>query len=515
MNQTLVLLLELLFAVTIVSVVARRLNFPYTTALVVTGLALSYFGVLPDVRWNSEIILNLFLPILLFEGAISSDASRLKEVLKPAVLLATVGVVIMALGTATVLHLVLGFPMVLALLVGTMLAPTDTISVLAVFKNLRVPPRLSTMIESESLFNDGTAIVMFKVVLAVVLTGVFHPVMAGFQLVIVFTGGILLGGLLGLFVSWVLSQTEDHLTEILLSTLLALGAFFLAESIGVSGVIAVVAAGLVVGNYGWKRSLAPTSQIALGSFWEYAAFGVNSIIFLLVGLSLDLPALAGSVPVILIGFLAVAFGRVVLIYGGFLLGRLTGGQGIPAKWQHIMVLGNIKGSLTMVLALSLPETTPMRDEILTMTFGIVLFSLVVQGLTLGPIVKALRVMGVPTLQAQIEKEQLELIRSRAAQAELQKLLEAGLISKSSHERMRARYQVSIAQAERELRALATEHQAYWDEAFDEVRRRLLVVEKAAIVRAMREKLVSDEVAAEALLAIDSRIVEQTTAPEQT
>ena len=209
---------------------------------------------------------------------------------------------------------------------------------------------------------------------------------------------------------------------------------------------------------------------------------------------------------ILIGFFAVAFGRLLLIYGGFFIGSLLGGQVVPAKWQHILVLGNIKGSLTMILALSLPETLPMREEILAITFGIVLFSLVVQGLSLGPIIKALRVTGVPGLKMLIEREQLELIRSRAAQAELLQLVEAGLISKSAYEKMRARYQVAVTRAEREIRTLAAEHQGHWDEVLEEVGRRLLLVEKAAIARAMREKLVSGEVAAEALTAIDARIV---------
>ena len=506
LHHTLFLILELLFVVTIVAVVAQRLRFPYSTALVVTGLALSYFKVVPDVELQSEIVMNLFLPILLFEAAINTDASHLREDLRPVTLLSTVGFLVMAGVTGTIVHLALGFPWALALLVGTMFSITDTVAVLAVFKSLKVPTRLATIVEGESLFNDGTALVVFNVILGVVLTGVFNPLATAFQLVVVSLGGLILGGLLGLLISWALSQTPDHLTEILLSTLLALGAFYLAEQLHVSGVIAVVIAGLVVGNYGWKRALQPSSQIALGSFWEYAGFGVNSAVFLLVGLSIDLPHLIGYIPAILWGFLAFQVGRLVLIYGGFSLSRLTDDRPIPMKWQHVMFWGNIKGSLTMVLALSLPAAVPFREDILTITFGVVLLSLVLQGLTLGPVVRLLRLTGISDLRRLFEKEQSKLIRARAAQAETQQLLESGLLSKSAYERTRSRYQVTIAQAERELRRLGTDNQSYWDEAVDEVRRRLLLTEKAAIVRAMREKLISEEIAAESLAEIDASLV---------
>jgi CPA1 family monovalent cation:H+ antiporter len=360
--------------------------------------------------------------------------------------------------------------------------------------------------EGESLFNDGTALVLFKVILGVVLTGVLHPAETVFQLVVVSLGGLVLGALLGLLISWALSQTQDHLTEILLSSLLALGAFYVAEQIHVSGVIAVVMAGLVVGNYGWKRALPPSSQIALVSFWEYAAFGVNSAVFLLVGLSIDLANLAGYIPAIAWGFLAFQVGRLVLIYGGFRVMRRSNINPVPMAWQHVMFWGNIKGSLTMVLALSLPASVPFRDDIMTITFGVVLLSLVLQGLSLGPLVRLLRITGVSNLQRDFEKEQVKLIRARAAQSEVQQLLDAGLLSKSAYERMRSRYQVSIAQAERELRKLGSDNQGYWDEAFDQIHRRLLLTEKAAVARAMREKLISDEIGGESISEIDAHLV---------
>jgi CPA1 family monovalent cation:H+ antiporter len=506
MHHELLILLELLFAVTLVAVFARRLNFPSTTALVVTGLALSSFKLVPGVQLQSDVILNLFLPILLFEAAINTDASHLREDIRPVALLSTVGFVVMAGVTGALLHQLLGLPWAVALLAGTMFSITDTVAVLAVFKTLRVPTRLATIVEGESLFNDGTALVLFKVLLAVVLTGVFRPARTVLEIVLVSAGGLVLGGLLGLLASWALHKTQDHLSEILLSTLLALGTYYLAETLHVSGVIAVVMAGLVVGNYGWSRALPPSSQIALGSFWEYAAFGVNSVVFLLVGLSINLQELQGAVPAILISFLALTVGRLILIYGGFGLLRFVRDRPVPLRWQHLMCWGNIKGSLTMVLALSLPAAVPDRAGLLTITFGVVLLSLVLQGLTLGPVVRALRVTSISALRRSFEREQIALIRARAAQDEVRTLHEAGLISRAASERMRARYQVSVARAERQLRRLSTEHQEVWDGATDGIRRRLLLVEKAAVLRAMREKLVSAEVAEESLAEIDESLV---------
>jgi CPA1 family monovalent cation:H+ antiporter len=265
-------------------------------------------------------------------------------------------------------------------------------------------------------------------------------------------------------------------------------------------------AGLVVGNIGWKRALAPTSQIAVGAFWEYAAFGVNTVVFLMVGLSIDLAKLGGMMPAIVLAYMAIHIGRLVLIYGRFTLLARMDERPLPAKWQHLMVWGNIKGSLTMVLALSLPDAVPNREGLLTITFGVVLLSLLLQGLSLGPVVKAFRITGVSSLKRRFEAEQVQLIRGRAAPAEIEALLAAGALSKTAYERLRSRYQVSIARAERQLRALGTENQSYWDSAFDEVQRRLLMVEKAAVVRASREKLISDETSQEAIADIDARLV---------
>jgi CPA1 family monovalent cation:H+ antiporter len=506
LQEHLIHLLEFLAVATIVAVFARRLRVPYAAALVAMGLVLSYFKLLPPVELNPDVVLNLFLPVLLFEAAINTDASRLRENYRPVFLLSTLGMLVMTLVTGGLLHLMLGLPWVVAFLLGSMLSITDTVSVLAVFKELKVPPRLATIMEGESLFNDGTALVVFRMLLAVVLTSHFDPLRSILDIILVSLGGLVVGGILGLAASWVLQQTRDHLTEIMLTTLLALGSFFIAERLHVSGVIAVVIAGLVVGNYGWRRALAPSSQIALGSFWEYAGFGVNSVVFLLVGVNINPGDLIGQLPAILLAFLAVHIGRVAAVYPGFWVLRRTESEPVPRSWQHVMLWGNIKGSLTMALAISLPASMAYRNDLLTIAFGVVLLSLLVQSLTLGSFVRWLRIGRISTLREVFEREQLRVMVARAAQAEVKNLHEAGILSKTNYERLRARYQVAIAQAERELRRLSSEHHAHMDATLAEILQRLAVVEKGAVLNALRERLVSEDVAREYLLELDQRLV---------
>lgn len=500
------LLIELMAAVTAVAIVSRRFQVPYGTSLVVAGLAMGAYRVLPQVELQSELVMGIFLPILLFEASINTDAHHLRQDVLPVGLLATAGFLIMAGVSGAAIHSLLGMPWPVALLLGVMLSITDTVAVLAVFKGLKVPTRLATLMEGESLFNDGTALVLFKVVLAVVLTSQFNLLGTALDVVVVSLGGAVVGIVSGLVASWVMRETTDHMADISISVLLAIGSYYLAESIHVSGVIAVVLAGLVIGNYGWQRSLEPSSQIAMRSFWEYVTFGVNSVVFLLVGLNIRPEALWQQGGAIAIAIFAVILGRIVAIYLGFPALKAIGARPVPLAWQHVMVWGNMKGSLTMVLALSLPAHTPYRELILTISFGVVLVSLVVQGLTLGPLIRALRIAGVSSLQRRFEEQQLLMIRARAAQTEILSLMDAGILSKSAHERLRSRYQVTIAAAERELRRLGTENQDHMDAALASIRHRVLQIEKAAVLRAGREGLVSQEIAEESLIAINADLV---------
>ena len=501
-------ILALLATASLVGAFARRLGIPYATGLVVTAFLLGSWGLLPQLALDSTVVLHLFLPVLLFETAIRIDVALLRRSFESVFLLSTVGVVVMTGTTGVVLHATLGFDWPIALLMGNMLSITDTVAILAAFKELKVPQRLGTLIEGESLLNDGTALVLFGLLLNWTLSGHFDPLKSALDLVWVIVAGGIIGGVVGILTSLALLQTRDHLTEIMLSTLLALGSYHVAEEFHASGVISVVTAGLVFGNYGWRRALAPSSQVALGSFWEYAGFGVTTVVFLLVGLNVNSVQWVQYLPVILISFAAVQLGRASLIYPVFwVLGRF-GREQVPLNWQHLMQLGNIKGSLTMVLAASLPMQLPGYRDLVTVMFGVVMLSLLVQGITLAPVIRRLGLATPSSLRQRFEREQLRLITGRAVQQELVTLYESGILSNSNFERLRARTQVSIAGAERELRRLGTEFQGHWDDVLQEIGQRLKHVEKSAVLNAIRQDLVSYEVAQEYLEQLDSQMGEQ-------
>lgn len=270
-------LIILLLVASGVALLSRWLRVPYVTGLVLAGLAIT--ELLPRrIGLDDSLILNLFLPILLFEASINTDISRLRSTVKPVALLAGPGVVVSSSVTAVLLKWGLGLPWIPALLTGVILAITDTVSVIAVFKEVSVPSRLSTIVEGESLFNDGVALVLFSLILQVNATGSL-TILDGFQeLFVVIAGGTLVGLTLGYLSTGLFVRSDDPLSSILLTVAVALGAFQLGHFLHVSGVVAVVVAGLIVGNTGLSGSISASTRLTLLSFWESAGFGVNSFI---------------------------------------------------------------------------------------------------------------------------------------------------------------------------------------------------------------------------------------------
>lgn len=292
------ILIILLLVATGVALVTQRLRVPYVTGLVLAGLAIT--ELLPRrIGLDPSLILNLFLPILIFEAAINTDISRLRSTVKPIALLAGPGVVLASGVTAFLLKLCLGLTWIPALFAGVILAITDTVSVIAVFKEVSVPSRLSTIVEGESLFNDGIALVLFSLIVGIYSTGSLTFLNGLQELFVVIIGGTLIGLSLGYLSVVLFRQSEDPLSDILLTVAVALGAFQISQFLGVSGAVAVVVAGLVVGNIGLSRNVSASTQVTLYSFWQYASFGVNTFIFLLIGLEINLITLWQTLPAVL------------------------------------------------------------------------------------------------------------------------------------------------------------------------------------------------------------------------
>ncbi|MCL1470071.1 cation:proton antiporter [Argonema antarcticum] len=504
------ILIILLLVATAVALLSRRFRIPYVTGLVLAGLAIT--ELLPRrIGLDSSLILNLFLPILLFESAINTDISRLRSTIKPIVLLAGPGVAIASGITALLLKLGLGLAWIPALLTGTILAITDTVSVIAVFKEVSVPPRLSTIVEGESLFNDGVALVLFSLILKVHSTGSVTFLEGIQDLFVVIVGGTLVGLALGYLSTGLFVRSDDPLSSILLTVAIALGAYQAGEFLGVSGVVAVVVAGLMVGNLGISRSVSASSRITLFSFWDYAGFGVNTFIFLLIGLEIDLLTFWKTLPAVLLAILAYQVGRFLCVYPLLATVRLFD-RPIPFRWQHVLFLGNIKGSLSMALAFSLPATIPGREELIALVFGSVLLSLVGQGLSLPWLVQRLKLTQFSEFRQQTEELQAQLMTAKAAQDELDSLLKAGVLPKSIYEEMRSPYQVKVASAEKALRDLYNRRPEELTATssdrikLDAIRRRLLLAEKGALSDAVRKRILSEEIVRGRIQTIDEQLL---------
>jgi CPA1 family monovalent cation:H+ antiporter len=502
MHGELTVVVELLLVAAVVGLAAKRLHVHYNVALVLAGVALGASQLVPHVGLDADVVLRVLLPILLFEAALATDLARLRENLAPVVLLAVPGMLATVFVTGAVVRAGLGLDWGVALLLGCILAATDTIAVIAGFRKVRVPPRLATVVENESLFNDGTALVAFTTVLAVIQRGRFDPVHGLVELVWVTAGGLLVGFAAGYAAAHVMRRIDDHLMEIMVTVIVTYASSAAAEALGASPILAVVTAGITVRAAGWD-GVTPTGKVAIRSVWEVAAFGVNSIVFLLVGLQIEFGTLMAAAPAIGWGLLALTAGRAAAIYP-FLSVLRRGASMVPLRWQHLMVWGNLKGSLSMALALSLPQWLPERPLLRAVVFGCALVTLTLQGLTLAPVARWLGVAGSGEAR-RLEQEQGRLLAARAAQAELDRLQRLGLVPLGLFQRLRAAYQGVIARSERHLQDLLAAHSGEEERQTRAVRRRLLVVEKSAIQDAVGSGILTDEGGAALTATIDESL----------
>ena len=426
-----ILVLELLLIVSVVAVAVRHFRIPYTVALVLAGLALSVRSPL-GIELTPDLILSLFIPPLVFEAAFHINLAELRKNLSTIILLAVPGVVLTMLLVGFIVSWGVGMPIGLALVFGALIAATDPVSVVAIFRKLGAPKRLEVLLEGESLFNDGTAIVLFNLALVAFLTGKFDLINGLVDFVRVAGGGLLIGLLLGWLASRMIARIDDHLVETTLTTVLAFGSFLVAEHLfHVSGVLAVVAAGLVNGNIG-PEGMSPTTRIVVFNFWEYVAFLANSAVFLMIGLDIELPSLLADFRHILWAILAIIIARAITIYG---LSRL--GPSMPGRWRHILNWGGLRGAIALALALSLPaELGNQRGTIIVMTFGVVLFTLIGQGLSMNSIMRRLGIVGRSDQQLDYERRHARALAAQTSYEHLERMHRQGLVSSHTWEILR-------------------------------------------------------------------------------
>ena len=384
------LFVVLLAVAVAVALLTRRLSIPYSVALVVAGFAISLGGPIAHVEITPDLILAVLIPGLVFEAAYKIHLDELRRSFLTVVALAVPGVVVTAAIVAVVVHLVTGLDLALAFLLGAIVCATAPAAVVAIFRQLRAPAALATVVEAESLLNDGTGVVLF----GIALTLVSEPVTVASGLTtFLFTTAVssALGAVAGYVAIRVMHLAGDHVVEVAVSIIAAYGTYVLADSVHLSGIIATVVAGIIIGNPGERLALSERTTEALDLVWETAAFLLTALVFLLVGVVITPAQLVAAVPVTIVGYLAMTGARALVVYG-----LIGGGQRLvpplrraklPVGYLHVMFWAGLRGAIAVALVLALPADLPQHDLIAGAVYGIVLVTLLVQGTTAGWVVR--------------------------------------------------------------------------------------------------------------------------------
>jgi monovalent cation:H+ antiporter, CPA1 family len=493
-----------LFAVaTAVALVARRFKLPYTVALVIAGLALGTARAFEPPRLTKELLYAVFLPGLLFEAAYALEFRRFWQNKLAVFSLAMPGLVAAIAMTAGVLvpavnglHFVDHYTLGEGLVFASLIAATDPIAVVALFKSFGTPKRLAVLVEGESLLNDGTAVVVFSMSLSLAVLDFARVVGMG----------VLIGAAVGYAVSMVIHKVDDPMIEITLTTIGAYGSFVAAEFFHYSGVIAVVTSGMLCGNYAARTGMSASTRVAVSSFWEYLAFALNSLVFLLIGFEVKVEKILEAWKPILIAYVSVLLVRAIVIHVvGFLLRRTR--EAFPLAWANVLTWGGLRGSLSMVLVLALPQEFPHRDLVVAMTFGVVILSILVQGLTMGPLLRRLKLVGISEGRAEYDRLKGALSAVNAGLVEVEKMEVERGIPKVVTDEVRAQYARRADEYEAAVAALHLKAERLLEEDRLRATRRALIAEKDALVTAYKSGQIAEESYEHLVADVDARIFE--------
>lgn len=381
----------ILLVASVVAIASRKVRLPYSVGLVAAGILLAIAPTNIGIPLSPDAIFTVLLPPLIFEAALQIQWTPFRRDLPVILFLAFVGVAVAAAFVAAGMHFLIGWRWPGAMMFGVLIAATDPVSVIAAFKEMKVAPRLSLLVEAESLLNDGTAAVGFTVLVAVAGGSAVDPSAIVGLFAWKVLGGVIVGGGIAGGLLLLAGRTEDHLVEITLTTIAAYGSFLIAEHFEASGVLASLTAGMVVGNLGWRGYISQSGHSHVLSFWEYAAFLANSLVFILIGLHEAHESHRLLTRTAVAAILLVLLGRVAAIYllcPIFSRSRLA----VDRSYQHVLVWGGLRGALALVLTLALPDTVAEREVIITATFAVVAFSIFVQGLTMPRLIRGLGLM---------------------------------------------------------------------------------------------------------------------------
>lgn len=506
------LIIELLLIVSLVALAVRRLRIPYTVALVIVGLLITFQQPL-QIDLTPELILSLFIPPLVFEAAFHLEFKSLRENWLPIVALAVPGVFLTTFIVGVIISWGVGISLTSGLVFGALIAATDPVAVVALFKTLGAPKRLTMLVESESLFNDGTAIVVFKLMLAVALStivgntsdahskGTIDFLSATVDFFRVSIGGLLVGIGLGWIIAQIIARFDDYLIETMLTVVLAFGTYLLAERFHVSGVLAVVSAGVLTGNLG-LRGMSPTTKIVLFNFWEFLAFIANSLIFLLIGLEVNLREIGANLLPISTALAAVLLSRALVVYALTYLANLRSLNKVPLVYRHILFWGGLRGAISLALALSFPVELAERNLLRVMTFGVVLFTLLAQGTTMQFLMRRLGVGQPERIELEYERRHGRLIAAQAALQHVEEMHRGNLLSLITWQKIEPELRKQVEDGLAGQAALLKQHpELQFEEEFDAMRESLNA-QRAALTTMLSNGLISEAVHEELVAEID-------------
>ena len=492
-----IVLIALFVVATAVALVVRWLKIPYTVGLVLAGLGLGTASFIQPPHLTKDLLFTVFLPGLVFEAAFHLEFIRfwrnklaITALALPGVAAAIALTAALLTPVASALHFVSGFRLIHGLVFAALISATDPIAVVALFKSLGVPRRLGILVEGESLLNDGTAIVFFALILSLATGTSMGAGAAILEFGRVVGIGLAAGAVVGFAASHVIRHVDDAMIEITVTTIAAYGSFAAGEAMRGSGVIATVVAGMLCGNYGARTGMSPSTRVAAETFWEYVAFALNSMVFLLIGFEVRLPVLLAAWRPIVAAYLAVTVGRALVILAVSALLRRTR-ERLPARWAAVLTWGGLRGGLSMVLVLALPAGFPHRDLLVAMTFGVVLISILGQGLTMAPLIRRLGILSNQADRGRYEQHRATVLAARRPST-LSGRLPANRPLRRVVERLRREYESSLRNAESALSALRLERGELGLEAERLMRRALLLVERDALVKGERQGLVAGE-----------------------
>src|SRR6266516_2668027 len=501
------LILICLVAVALLAIVARKIRIPYPILLTIGGVVLALIPGLPAIHLEPELVFNLFLPPLLYPAAVYTSWRDFRANLRSILPLAIVLVLLTMMATAYLFHGLVGLPLAVGFVFGAIISPPDAVAALAVTKTLRVPRKIIVILEGESLINDASSFSSFRFAVAAVMTGTFSLEQASLQFLLVAAGGIGVGLAVGWLVTQLQKRLDDPPVQTMFSLLTPYVAYFSGERLHVSGILAVVIAGIYIG---WRAPRILSGRMRLQAFpvWEMVTFILNGILFMLIGLELPqvidvlTPGTVTRVAWVAIVFVAViVLVRFVWVFGATYLPRLlsaTFRRKNPAPWQQTALIAwtGLRGADSLAGALAIPfvltngQPFPGRDLILLLTFCVIFGTLVVQGLTLKPLVCRLGI--VDDHVADKEERLARLKANEAALARVEELGSSNEARPASVERLRSEYADRIRELSKET-AHGENIRRLYSRDFEQLAREALETERDTVIGLRNEEAINDEV----------------------